>query len=113
MPEKDVVDQFGRKCCSPDPVQRVAWGYGSKVLPLAGNTPSELQRVGAARAEVRAEVAGWGSARHRDEWGVHGGYIGEPVLGAGSRLPADGVVGRATGGWKFEPVAVRRQVNLT
>lgn len=98
MPEKDVVDRFDQKCCSPDPVQRAGWGYGSKVLPLAGSMPSERQMLGAARAGVRVEIAGRDSGWHRDEWEDHGGYIGGLVLGAGSGVVAGGV-GKGTDGW--------------
>lgn len=108
MPGKDVVGQFDQRCCSPDPVQRVGWGYGSKVLLLAGSTPNELQGLGAARAGLRVEIAGQDSGWHPDEWEDRGGYIGESELGAGSRVLAGGG-GRVMDGWKPEVVVERRQ----
>ena len=108
MPEKDVVGRFDQRYCSPDPVQRVGWGYGSKVLPLVGSMLNELQRLGAGTAGLRVEIAGRDSGWHRDEWEDHDGYIGESVLGAGSKVLAAGV-GREMDGWKPEVVVERRQ----
>lgn len=72
MLETGAVGRSDQKCCNPGPVQRVGWGYGSKVLPLAGSMPSERQRLGAAKAGVRVEIAGRGS-EYRDEREDYGG----------------------------------------
>lgn len=108
MPEKDV-DRSDQRYCSPDPVQRVEWGYESKVPRLAGSMPNERQRLGVAKAGLRVGIGGRHSGRHRDEWEDCGGYIDEPVLGAESRVAAG--VGRGMDGWMFEVVAERRQGN--
>lgn len=104
----DVVGRSGRRYCSLDPGQRVGWEYGNKALLLVGNMPSELQRVGAVKAGPRAELVGQDSAWHQGEWGDHDEYIGESILGAGSRVLAVGVE-RGMGGWMSEVVAERRQ----
>ena len=78
------------------------------MLPLGGSTPSELQRLGAARAGLRVEIAGWDSGGHRDEWEDCGGYIGESVHGAESRVLAAGV-GRGMHGWRRPEVVVERK----
>jgi hypothetical protein len=107
MPEMDVVGRFDQRCCSPGPVRRVGLGYGNKVLPPGGSTPSERQRLGG----LRAEIAEWGSGWHRDGWEDHDGYIGEPVLDAASGVLAAGVE-RGTDGWRPEGVVEKRQERL-
>ena len=105
MPEKDVVaGRFDQRCCSPGLVRRVVWGYGNKVLPLVGSTPSERQRLGVLHVEIAGRDSGW----HRDGWEDRGGYIGELVLGAASGVLAAGAE-RGTDGWRPEAVVERRQ----